>query len=117
MQCPLRFKLNPDLAGTQYAAEPNISRLVPSAMRKGQLLPFFITQAWPSVTATTCLEEGSRMFKLTTAMLQRVRSYAKESGKSASTVVNEAMETWYDLHVEVVLEEMTKRNARKRSAR
>ena len=57
------------------------------------------------------------MFKLKTAMLQRVRSYAKESGKSASTVVNEAMETWYDLHGEVVLEEMERRNARKRSTR
>jgi predicted DNA-binding protein len=69
------------------------------------------------VTDTTSPVEGSSMFKLKTAMLQRVRSYAKESGKSASTVVNEAMETWYDLHGEVVLEEMIKRNSRKRSAR
>lgn len=56
-------------------------------------------------------------FTLKTAMLQRVRSYAKESGKSASTVVNEAMETWYEMHGEVVLGAMIKRNSRKRSIR
>ena len=64
-----------------------------------------------------CLAVYKVFFKLKTAMLQRVRSFAKESGKSASTVVNEAMETWYEMHGQIVLEEMERRNARKRSAR
>lgn len=56
-------------------------------------------------------------FTLKPARLQRIRSYAKESGKSASTVVNEALDHWFDTHGEVILEEMIKRNSRKRSIR
>jgi predicted small metal-binding protein len=54
------------------------------------------------------------MFRLDPLRSHRIRSYAKESGKSASTVVNEALDHWYDTHGEVILEEMTKRNSRKR---
>lgn len=41
----------------------------------------------------------------------RLETYADSSGKTASAVLNEALEYWYEMQGEIVQEEMDKRNA------
>lgn len=57
------------------------------------------------------------MFKLNPTRLHRIESYARESGKTPAAILNQALDFWFENVGEVVLEEMTKRNSRKRSIR
>lgn len=41
----------------------------------------------------------------------RLATYADSSGKTASAVLNEALEYWYEMQGEIVQEEMDRRNA------
>lgn len=69
------------------------------------------------VTGTTCLVERNRMFKLNPTRLHRIESYAREAGKTPAAVLNQALDYWFENHGEIVLEEMVRRNSRKRSIR
>jgi hypothetical protein len=40
----------------------------------------------------------------------RIETYARRSGKPASTVLNEALDYWYEMYGEIILEEMVKRD-------
>lgn len=57
------------------------------------------------------------MFKLNPTRLHRIESYARESGKTPAAVLNQALDFWFENFGEVVLEEMVKRNSRKRSTK
>lgn len=48
--------------------------------------------------------------KINAINLHRLETYADSSGKTASTVLNEALEFWYEIQGEIVQDEMDKRN-------
>jgi hypothetical protein len=49
--------------------------------------------------------------KINAINLHRIHTFADSSGKTASAVLNEALEFWYEIQGEIVQEEMDKRNA------
>ena len=54
------------------------------------------------------------MFRLDALRSHRVQSYARQSGKSAEAVLNQALDFWFENYGEVILDEMVRRNSRKR---
>lgn len=63
---------------------------------------------------TTCQAEESSMFRLNALHSHRIQSYARQSGKTAQAVFDQALDYWFENFGEAVLEEMVKRNSRKR---
>jgi hypothetical protein len=56
-------------------------------------------------------------FTLEPDMLRKVNTYARSSGQTASTVLNDALTYWYEMQGEIVQEEMHRRNRTKRQRR
>jgi hypothetical protein len=56
------------------------------------------------------LMENKEM-KINAVNEHRLQTYARSSRKTASAVLNEALEFWYEIQGEIVQDEMDKRNA------
>ena len=57
------------------------------------------------------------MFRISALRSHRIESYARQAGKTPATVLNQALDHWYETYGEAILDEMIKRNSRKRSIR
>jgi hypothetical protein len=66
--------------------------------------------------ATT--QENKEMIpKVNARNMRRIELYAMHSGKTASAVLNGALNYWHDMFGEIILEEMIKRNGSMRKKR